>query len=74
MHKKLCCHCLKISVSADYLIPGEWQCTHCGRDITDIPAIPYHEEFSKEYLMRLTTYKQETKDETKETALDSSSV
>ncbi|GEN34013.1 hypothetical protein [Aneurinibacillus danicus] len=59
MYKKLCCYCLKVSVSADYLMAGDWQCTHCGHDITGVPAIPYQEEFSKDYLMKLVTYKKE---------------
>lgn len=59
MYKKLCCYCLKVSMTTDHVATGEWQCTHCGRDITHIPAVLYEDEFSKEYLTTLVSYKKE---------------
>ncbi|WP_096201693.1 hypothetical protein [Bacillus sp. FJAT-45350] len=49
MLKKVCCSCLHLSFSPAY-DKHNWNCPHCGKDISKVPELAEEAEIDEEYL------------------------
>ncbi|MEB1806717.1 MAG: hypothetical protein LPK26_05405 [Bacillaceae bacterium] len=59
IEKKLCCFCLKISISSLYDDKEKWICPHCKREIIDIPSIPVDQDLDTNYVDKIMKKREE---------------